>query len=339
MNDANHGLWPPRQSKLLGLGHYLPRRVVTNEELFRTVGVSPEEIRRRTGVEERRFIEPGESCSELAYRAVVNMLQKSGVRMEDIDCIVFATLSPDHFFPGSGCFLQEKLGLVGIPALDIRGQCSGFLYGLAIADSFVRLGTYQRVLVVGSEIHSTGLNFGAAGRDLSILFGDGAACAILGPSDGDSAVLATRLHADGRYARELWVESPSSSAREQISHADIDRGAHYPHMNGGLVFRQGIRRLQEVIRETVSGICALDDISLFVFHQANIRIIQMVVKRMGIPSGRVFNTISRYGNTTAASIPISLSEAIDQGRLQRGDLLMLASFGAGFTWGGVLIRY
>ena len=327
-------------TKILALGHYLPPNIVTNEYLASTLQLPEEEIRKRTGIEERRYVDSETSCSDIALHAVENALQRSGLSQEEIDLIIFATLSPDHFFPGSGCFLQEKLRLPGIPALDIRNQCSGFLYGLAIADHFIRLGTYKRVLIAGADIHSTGLNLSPEAKEISILFGDGAACAILGPSDDTSRIILSRLHADGRYARELWVEAPSSSGRAQIRHEDLDRGAHYPRMNGGLVFRHAVRCLSEVVQEALTEAAYnLDDVSLFIFHQANLRIIDAVVRRLEISQEKVLCNIQKYGNTTSASIPILLSEAQEQGRLQRGDLILLAAFGAGFTWASTLIRY
>ncbi len=328
----------PTRTKILALGHYVPPRVVTNEELGALLGMSDAEIRKRTGISQRRYVEPGVGCSDLALCAVHNALERSGLAREEIDCIIFATLSADHFFPGSGCFLQEKLGLPGIPALDVRNQCSGFLYGLVIADHFVRLGTYRRVLVVGAEVQSFGLNFSSEAREVSIIFGDGAGCAILGPSQDGSGILASRLHADGRHARELWLEVPSSGKR--LEHEDLDRGAHYPRMNGSSVFRHAVRRLSEAVFETLAEAkCNLNDISLFAFHQANLRIIEAVTERLGVPSGKVVNNIQKYGNTTAASIPLLLSEAEQEGKLRRGDLVMLAAFGSGFTWASTLICY
>ncbi len=327
------------RTEILALGHYAPPRVVSNRDLAPLVGLSAEEIERRTGVRERRYASAGTSCSDLALKAVENALASAGMEKNEIDCILYATLSPDHFFPGSGCFLQEKLGLAGVPAFDIRNQCSGFLYGLSVADHFVRLGTYRRVLVVGAEIHSTGLDLSRSGQDLSILFGDGAGCAILGPSRGHSEILAVRLHADGSYSRILWVESPSSGRPGQITPGDLERGAQFPRMQGHTVFRHAVKRLNEVVRELLSEEYSVADVSLYVFHQANLRIVERVTQSMEIPPERVFNNIDRFGNTTAASIPIALSEAERAGRLRRGDLVVLASFGSGFTWAGALLRY
>jgi 3-oxoacyl-[acyl-carrier-protein] synthase-3 len=327
-------------TKILALGHYLPPRIVTNEHLASILQLPKEEIRKRTGIEERRYVDHETSCSDLALYAVENALERSGLFKEEIDFIIFATLSPDHFFPGSGCFLQEKLKLPGVPALDIRNQCSGFLYGLTIADHLIRLGTYRRVLVTGAEIHSTGLNLSPAGREISILFGDGAACAILGSSNSSSQIILSKLHADGRYARALWVEAPSSSGRAQIGHEDIERGAHYPKMNGGLVFRHAVKYLSEVVQETLSEAgYQLDDVSLFIFHQANLRIIEAVCTRLRISQDKVLCNIEKYGNTTSASIPILLSEAQEKGRLERESLILLAAFGSGFTWAATLLRY
>ena len=259
----------------------------------------------------------------------------------EIDAIVFATLSPDHHFPGSGCFLQAKLGLKGVPAIDIRNQCSGFLYGLSVADAWIRAGAYKRVLLVGAEVHSTGLDLTTEGRDVSVIFGDGAAVAILGPTDDpDRGLLALTLGADGRHAEDLWVEFPSSKHHPQYD-LGVDEGRRqYPKMQGSKVFKHAVVKMPQAIGQ-VLGEAGLEpkDIDLLVPHQANLRINEMVAQTLGLKPEQVFNNIQRYGNTTAATIPLGLDEAIEQGRIDRGQVLAMAAFGAGFTWGAAVWRY
>ncbi|RME23379.1 MAG: beta-ketoacyl-ACP synthase 3, partial [Deltaproteobacteria bacterium] len=281
-------------------------------------------------------------ASDLAAEATKEALRDAGVEPDEIDCIIFATLSPDHNFPGSGCFLQQKLGLAGIPALDIRNQCSGFLYGLAVADSWIRTGMYRRILLAGAEVHSTGLDKSTRGRDVACLFGDGAGVVVLGPDEsGESGILAVRLHADGRYAKNLWLEAPASRYYPaRIDEEMIRQGRHFPKMEGRRVFVEAVRKMPEVIGEVLDA-CSLglSDVDLFVPHQANQRITEAVAKKLGLPEEKVFSNIEKVGNTTAASIPLCLSDAQRQGRLKRGDLVCMASFGAGFTWAAALVRW
>jgi 3-oxoacyl-[acyl-carrier-protein] synthase-3 len=277
--------------------------------------------------------------AELAEGAARQALGEAGLGPRDLDLIVFATLSPDINFPGSSCLLQERLDCAGIAALDIRNQCTGFIYGLAVADQFIRTGTMSRVLVVGAEVHSTGLDVSNRGRDVTVLFGDGAGAAVLGVADGDSQFLAFRLHADGSQHRILMAEAPASGRSPRLSHEMLDQGLHYARMDGKAVFRHAVERLPEVIGEVLADCgCGLDDVRLLVPHQANLRINEMVARRLGLSADRVANNIDRYGNTTAASIPIALHEAWLEGRVQRGDLVVLAAFGAGLTWGATALR-
>ena len=296
----------------------------------------------RTGIRERRWVDSECGASDLAAEATKEALENAGVGLEEIDCIVFATLSPDHNFPGSGCFLQGKLGIPGVPALDVRNQCSGFLYGLAVADSWVRTGLYRRILLVGAEVHSTGLDKSTRGRDVTCLFGDGAGVVVVGPSENDEdGILAVRLHADGRHAKSLWLEAPASRYYPaRLTEEMVSKGLHFPKMDGRRVFVEAVRKMPEVVGEVLDA-CSLrlEDIDLFVPHQANQRITEAVAKQLGLPEEKVFSNIERYGNTTAASIPLCLRDAQLQGRLKRGDIVCLASFGAGFTWAAALVRW
>ncbi len=329
------------RSQIVSLGHYVPDQIVTNRELGKKLGISEEAIVKRTGVRERRYVTKGTSCADLALEASRRALEKAGLGAEDLDCIILATLSPDHFFPGSGCFLQAQLDVPGIPAIDIRNQCSGFLYGLSIADQYIRTETYQHILVAGSEVHSTGLDFSPEASGVTILFGDGAGAAILGPSeDGNPGLIASRIHADGRHAKELMVEAPGTRHHVQIDHEMIDRRMHYPKMNGRAVFRSAVKSMVEVVEDILmSERLGIADIALFIFHQANLRIIEAVASRLGIEESRVYNNIERYGNTTAAAVPIAFSEAVANHKIQKNDLIMLVSFGSGFTWAGTLLRW
>ena len=329
------------RTAFLGVGHYVPENVVTNDDLAKMFDTSDEWIQQRTGIKERRFIaESGIGASDLAVHAVKNACANADIEVSEIDAIIFATLSPDYNFPGSGCLLADKLGLPGVPALDIRNQCSGFLYGLQIADAWIRCGMYKRVALVGSEVHSTGLDLSDAGRDVSVIFGDGAACAILAPTDDDGYVIDVEVHADGSGAKELWVEAPTSAHIPRLTQEMIDRRAIYPHMNGKHIFRWATSKMSEVAKSVLerNGLTTVDDIDLLVPHQANLRINQFVAQKLGLPQEKVMNNIMKYGNTTAASIPLALSEAIEEGRTKKGDLIMFAAFGAGFTWGAALVR-
>lgn len=329
------------RSAILGLGHYVPSKVVTNDDLAKMFDTSDEWIQQRTGIKERRFIEEnGIGPSDLAVPAVKMACENAGIEVSEVDAIIFATLSPDFTFPGSGCFLGDKLGLAGVPALDIRNQCSGFLYGLQIADAWVRCGMYKRVALVGGEVHSTGLDFSDEGRDVAVLFGDGAACAIVGPAEGeDQGVLDVEVHADGSGAKELWIEAPASAYMPRITHEMIDNRSVWPAMNGKQVFRWATTKMPEVARSVLArNEVGIPDIDLLVPHQANRRINEFVAQKLELPPEKVVHNIQRYGNTTAASIPLALSEAIQQERAKKGDLILMAAFGSGFTWGASLVR-
>jgi 3-oxoacyl-[acyl-carrier-protein] synthase-3 len=328
------------RSYIKATGRYLPPKVVKNSDLEKLMDTSDEWIRTRTGIEERRFVEEGMGNYEMAYYASMEALKKANMKPEEIDLIIFATLSPDYTFPGSGVLLQDKLGLETTPALDIRNQCSGFIYGLSIADQYIRTGTYKNILLVGSEIHSTGLDLSTRGRDVAVLFGDGAGAAIISATDEDRGILSTHLHAQGKYAKELWIEAPGSIYHPRITHQMLDEGRHYPKMNGKLVFKHAIQRMVEAVYEALNANnLKISDIDLLITHQANLRISKAVQEYLNLPDEKVYNNIMKYGNTTAASIPIALDEAIEKGILKEGMLVCLAAFGSGFTWGSALIKW
>ena len=331
-----------RHSKIAGVGHYVPARVVTNHDLEKIMATSHEWIVERTGIQERRYFEAGtDTTANMGTKAAKKALAMANLSASDLDMIIFATLSPDYIFPGSGVLLQRELGLKDIPALDIRNQCSGFVYALSVADQFIKTGMYNNVLVVGSEIHSSGLDFSDKGRAVSVIFGDGAGAVVLSPSESDKqGILSTHLHADGELAKELACLTPSSSKKERLTKEMIDDGSIYPYMNGQTVFKNAVVKFPEVIMEALNqNGYQPQDIDLLIPHQANLRITSFIQQKMGLPEEKVFSNIQRYGNTTAASIPIALSEAVEQGKIKAGDLVCLAAFGSGFTWASALIRW
>lgn len=332
-----------RHSRILGLGTYVPERVVTNHDLTQWMETSHDWIVERTGIEERHWVPEDGSVTgaSMAASACREALDNAGVDVSDVDMLIYATLSPDHNFPGTACFLQRELGLSEIPALDIRQQCTGFIYGLAIADQFIRTGTYDKILVIGCEIHSTGLNKSTAGRDVTVIFGDGAGAALVGVSeDPQHRILSTHLHADGSDAEILWTEIPASRYHPRLSHELLDAGKHYPKMQGRKVFKHAVTRIPQAIRDgLMANDLSLEDIDMLIPHQANLRINEMVAKMIGLPAEKMHNNIQKYGNTTAASIPICMKEAVDLGKINEGDLVALVAFGAGLTWGSVFLRY
>ena len=329
------------RAKILGVGRYLPERRVTNFDLAKMFETSDEWIQQRTGIVERRYAEEGVYCSDLALEASRDCLKNAGLKAEDIDFIIFATLSPDHHFPGNGCYLQKKMGLTDIGCMDIRNQCTGFLYSLAVADAFVRIGMYKRILVVGAEIHSHAMNFTLEGRDVAVLFGDGAGAVIVGPSEDPSrGILSSHLHADGRFADILKLDIFDISQKPIINHKMLDEGRQFPKMKGKEVFKVAVTKIPEVIQEALqANNLKIEDIDYFLPHQANLRINQYAAQQLGVPEGKFYNNIQRYGNTTAASLPLLLSELLEQNALKQGNLIMMVAFGSGFTWGASVIRW
>jgi len=334
-----------QRARITGIGSHVPPRVVTNHDLAEVMDTSDEWIVQRTGIRERRWVDPSTSTSDLALEASRDALAAAGLEASDLDMILLATLSPDHEFPGTACFLQAKLDAPGIPAIDVRQQCTGFVYAAAMADQFIRTGFARRILVVGAEVHSKGLEMSDRGRDVTVLFGDGAGAVIIEAARvedprADSHILSSHLHADGRFAEELWLPAPGMAYERFMTHEQVDQGDIYPKMNGRAVFVNAVKRMGEAVEESLAANGAgIDDVDLFIFHQANLRINEAVGERFGIPPERIFNTIDRFANTTAATIPLGMHEAVKAGALQPGMLVAVAAFGSGFTWGSLLLRW
>lgn len=338
------------KSIIKGVGHYVPENVVTNDDLAKLMTTNDEWITERTGIKERRHrknrLDSEETTAFYGMKASQKALAMANLTAKDIDYIIFATLSPDYFFPGSGVVLQDLLGCNTIGALDVRNQCSGFVYAMGVANAFIKAGVYKNILVVGAEIHSFGLDFSDEGRGVSVIFGDGAGAVILSASEDANAgdILSTNMHSEGKYAEELAVKFPGTkfgwsdvlkNHPEKITNAEI-----YPVMNGNYVFKHAVTRFPETMIEALTKAGkTVEDLDMFIPHQANLRIAQFVQEKFGLPDEKVFNNIQKYGNTTAASIPIALSEAIEQGKIKRGNLVLLSAFGSGFTWGSILFEY
>lgn len=328
-----------------GTGRYLPERVVINEDMTKFMDTSDEWIQQRTGIEERRWVAEGGNIgsSDLALEASKTALNRAGWKPEDLDLIIFATLSPDLFFPGSGCLLQSKLGLKSTPALDIRQQCTGFLYGMEISDAYIKSGYATRILLVGAEVHSTGLEMTTRGRDVTVIFGDGAGAVCLEgiETDENVGVLASSLHAQGDYAEALMTEAPASRNNPRICKEDFDEGKHFPTMDGRSIFKLAVRRLPEVTNTVLqkAGL-TLDDIDMIFPHQANLRINQFYQKALDLPDEKMYNNIQKYGNTTAATIPISIDEAIEKNLISdKKSTVVFSGLGAGVTWGAIVFRF
>lgn len=331
-------------SKIIGLGKYLPDNVVTNDDLSKMMDTNDEWIQERTGIKERRWIKKGtdDSSAVMGAKAARIAIERAGLTKDDIDFIVFATLSPDYYFPGCGVQIQEMLDMKTVGALDVRNQCSGFVYAISVADQFVKTGMYKNVLVIGAEYHSNGLDKTTRGRGVSVIFGDGAgACVLSREEDNTKGILSSHLHSEGKYADKLIVESPSIGhwVPEIIASKGTDI-SYFPYMDGTFVFKNAVVRFSEVIMEGLTkNSLTKEDIDLFIPHQANLRISQFIQRKFGLRDDQVFNNIMKYGNTTAASIIIALTEAWEQGKVNEGDTVVLAAFGSGFTWGSVIIRW
>jgi 3-oxoacyl-[acyl-carrier-protein] synthase-3 len=332
-------------SKISGLGFYVPENIVTNDDLSKKMDTNDEWIQERTGIQERRHIIRGEdTTTSMGVKAAKIAIERSGVAKEDIDFVVFATLSPDYYFPGPGVLVQRDLGLKTVGALDVRNQCSGFVYALSVADQFIKTGMYKNILVIGSEVHSTGLDMTDRGRGVSVIFGDGAGAAVLSRTeDTTKGILSTHLHSEGQHAEELVLIAPGMGKRwvtDIITDNNPDDESYYPHMNGQFVFKNAVVRFSEVINEGLeANNLQVSDIDMLIPHQANLRISQFIQQKFKLTDDQVYNNIQKYGNTTAASIPIALTEAWEKGKIKEGDLVVLAAFGSGFTWGSVIIRW
>lgn len=345
------------RSVIAGVGMYVPANVITNEDLTKYMETSDAWIQERTGIRERRFAHrTEETTTTMGVEAAKMAMERAGVTASEIDFIVFATLSPDYYFPGCGVLLQRALQMKEVGALDVRNQCSGFIYALSVADQFIRSGMYKNILVVGSEKHSFGLDLTTRGRNVSVIFGDGAGAVVLQPTNEDRGILSTHLHSDGSEAEVLAMYNPGTHANHWkeglaeydraeaaemfMSHAMIDKAQLFPNMDGQTVFKKAVVKFPEVIMEALQkNGYQPKDLSLLIPHQANLRISQFVQQKLGLTDQQVYNNIQRYGNTTAASIPIALCEAWQEGKIKKGDLLCLAAFGSGFTWASALLKW
>jgi 3-oxoacyl-[acyl-carrier-protein] synthase-3 len=330
-------------ARILGLGRHVPERVMTNDGLSRLMDTSDEWIQQRTGIRERHFITADAGPADLAVPAARDALAEAGLRADQMDLILLATLSPDIDFPCSAALLQRHLGVRGVPAMDVKNQCSGFVYALAVGEAFIRSGRARHVLVCGAETHSTGLDLTTKGREVAVIFGDGAACAVLGPEpDPKKGILSTHLHSEGRYAEKLMVEAPASRSWPRVTEEMLeDPGSRlWPRMEGRYVFKHAVTRFPEVVQEALAANgYQTSDLDVFIPHQANLRISEFVAGVLELPPEKVFNNIQRYGNTTAASIPLALYEAREAGLVKPGALVCLGAFGAGFTWAAALMRW
>lgn len=333
-------------SIIKGLGFYVPDNIVTNNDLTAFIDTSDKWIKERTGVEERRWAKPnsGDTTATMGVKAANKAVQNAKILNEDIDFIIFATLSPDYYFPGPGVLVQELMGLDNIGALDVRNQCSGFIYALSIADQYIKTGMYKNILVIGSEYQSYGIDKSTRGRAISVIFGDGAGAAIISRIETkNTGILSTHLHSEGKHAKELSCLAPGFGTRwvtDILKDNNPNDESFLPYMNGQFVFKNAVIRFQEVINETLlKNNLKKEDISLFIPHQANLRIAQFIQRKFQFSDKQVFNNINKYGNTTAASIPIALTEAYQKKLIKKGDLVLLAAFGSGFTWGSALIRW
>ncbi|HMX77678.1 MAG TPA: beta-ketoacyl-ACP synthase III [Chitinophagaceae bacterium] len=348
------------KSKIAGIGKYVPKNVFTNNDLMKYMDTTDEWIQERTGIKERRYGDrTGETTTTMGVAAAKIAIERAGITPQDIDFIVFATLSPDYYFPGCGVLLQRAMQMKDVGALDVRNQCSGFVYALSVADQFIKSGMYKNILVVGAEKHSFGLDFSTRGRNVTVIFGDGAGAAVLQPTEKENqGILSTHLHSDGTHAEILAMYNPGTHANHWVkenkladfdeaemgemffSHAMIDKAQVFPFMDGQSVFKVAVEKFPQVIKESLeANQLTTADLSLLIPHQANLRIAQFVQKKLQLREDQVFNNIQKYGNTTAASIPIALCEAWEEGKVKEGDLVCLAAFGSGFTWASALLRW
>lgn len=327
------------------MGYYVPDNIVTNDDLTKVMETTDEWIQERTGIKERRHIKKGEdTTTTMGVKAARIAIERSGIDKDDIDFIVFATLSPDYYFPGPGVLVQRDLDIKTVGALDVRNQCSGFVYAISVADQFIKTGMYKNILVIGSEVHSTGLDMTTRGRGVSVIFGDGAGAAVLTrEEDNTKGILSTHLHSEGKYAEELALIAPGMGKRwilDILEDDNPDDTSYFPYMNGQFVFKNAVVRFSEVIMEGLQkNNLSKEDIDMLIPHQANLRISQFIQKKFGLNDDQVFNNIMKYGNTTAASIPIALTEAWEAGKIKENDTVVLAAFGSGFTWASAIIKW
>ncbi|AMO19183.1 3-oxoacyl-ACP synthase III family protein [Flavobacterium columnare] len=332
-------------SRISGLGYYVPENVVTNDDLSKIMDTNDEWIQERTGIKRRHHVNsPEETTTSMGVKAAEIAIERAGISKDDIDFLIFATLSPDYYFPGPGVLVQRDLGLKTIGALDVRNQCSGFVYAISIADQYIKTGMYKNILVIGSEVHSRGLDMTTRGRGVSVIFGDGAGAAVLTrEEDLSKGILSTHLHSEGQYAEELALIAPGMGKRwvtDIIDDNDPNDQSYFPYMNGQFVFKNAVVRFSEVIMEGLkANNLQVSDIDMLIPHQANLRISQFIQQKFQLTDDQVYNNIIEYGNTTAASIPIALTEAWEQGKIKEGDTVVLAAFGSGFTWGSVIIKW
>lgn len=332
-------------SKIIGLGYFVPDNVVTNDDLSKLMDTNDEWIQERTGIKERRHVIKGEdTTSTMGVKAAKIAIERAGIDKDEIDFIVFATLSPDYYFPGPGVQVQRDLDIKTVGAIDIRNQCSGFVYGISLADQYIKSGMYKNVLVIGSELHSGGLDMTTRGRGVSVIFGDGAGAVVLTrEEDKSKGILSTHLHSEGAHAEELSLIAPGMGKRwvlDILKDNDPDDESYFPYMNGQFVFKNAVVRFSEVIMEGLkANNLEVTDIDMLIPHQANLRISQFIQRKLRLRDDQIYNNIMKYGNTTAASIPIALTEAWEKGKIKEGDLVVLAAFGSGFTWGSAIIRW
>ena len=333
-------------SQVIGTGRYLPSRLVKNSELETMLNTSDEWIQKRCGIQSRYWADKTQSTSDLALEASLNAIENAKIDKNEIDMIILATVTPDHEFPGTACFLQEKLGLKDIPSIDVRQQCSGFIYSLSMADQYIKTGACKTILVVCSELHSKCLDLTPGGRNVSILFGDGAAAMVLQSNqdseDQERKVLSTSIHSDGSFAKLLWCPAPGVGlpCSQRVEVGMIDEGLQFPHMNGKAIFVHAVRTMANVIKDcAVKNHLSVHDFELIFLHQANLRICEAVEKQLKLKSGVLYNTIQEYGNTTAATIPLSMAHAAESGALKPGMLVAAGAFGSGFTWGSALMKW
>ena len=331
MNNSSH---------IIGIGHHVPTRIIQNSYFEQFMDTSNDWIKERTGIEERRFAENNEGPSDIAIPAVQMALDNANLTTDDIDFIIFSTSTPDYYVPGSGCLIQEKMNFKTIGTLDIRCQCSGFIYALSIADQYIKTNTYKNILIITSEVQSTAMDLSNDGRDTAIIFADGAAATIISSTNQNNGILSTHLHTEGKYAKELWVEAPSSKQKDRFAPSVLKAKKQFLHMNGREVFKHAVKRFPEVIIEALDhNKLSIKDIDFLIPHQANVRISHMVRKKLNLNNNQIISNIHKYGNTTSASIPIALSETVIDNKLKKGDILVLAAFGSGFSWGSAILKW